>query len=110
MKSYHMIHKLGCVFPMVIWPEFRMGRYRDDDHREDAPHFRTDYHWLCLIITYIANSISHHENNNINQNEIVRFFNVNSPCSKHITEYNELLTCDIYADKRTSARVNFGTN
>ena len=46
-------------------------------------------------LTYIANSISHHENNNINQNEIVRFFNVNSPCSKHITEYNELLICDI---------------
>ena len=58
------------------------------------------------FITYIANSISHHENNNINQNEIVRFFNVNSPCSKHITEYKELLTCDIsYAGKRTSAQI-----
>ena len=21
---------------MVIWPEFRMGKYRDDDYREDA--------------------------------------------------------------------------
>ena len=27
---------------MVIWSEFRMGKYRDDDHREDAPHFITD--------------------------------------------------------------------
>ena len=26
---------------MVIWSEFRMGQYRDDDHREDAPHFRS---------------------------------------------------------------------
>ena len=27
------------VFPLVISSEFRMGQYRDDDHREDAPHF-----------------------------------------------------------------------
>ena len=24
---------------MVIWSEFRMEQNRDDDHREDAPHF-----------------------------------------------------------------------
>ena len=24
---------------MVIWSEFRLGKYRDDDHREDTPHF-----------------------------------------------------------------------
>ena len=30
--------KVGC-FPMVIWPEFHTGQYRDGDHREDAPHF-----------------------------------------------------------------------
>ena len=30
---------MGYVFPIVIWPEFRMRQYRDDDHREDAPHF-----------------------------------------------------------------------
>ena len=23
---------------MVIWPEIRMGQYRDGEHREDAPH------------------------------------------------------------------------
>ena len=28
--------------PMVISFEFRMGQYRDDDHREDAPHFTSD--------------------------------------------------------------------
>ena len=28
-----------CVLPMVNWPEFRMGQYRDDDHRENAPRF-----------------------------------------------------------------------
>jgi len=26
-----------CVFPMVIWPKFRMGEYGDDDHRVDTP-------------------------------------------------------------------------
>ena len=31
--------KVECVFPMVIWSEFRLGQYRVDDHREDAPHF-----------------------------------------------------------------------
>ena len=27
------------IFPMVIWPEFRMVEYWDDDHHEDAPQF-----------------------------------------------------------------------
>ena len=31
--------KVGCVFPMVIWPDFRMWQQRDDDPREDALHF-----------------------------------------------------------------------
>ena len=31
--------KVGCIFPLVISSEFRMGQYRDDNHREDAPHF-----------------------------------------------------------------------
>ena len=31
--------KVGYVFSMVTWSEFRMRRYRDDDHREDAPQF-----------------------------------------------------------------------
>ena len=30
---------VGCIFAMVIWPAFRMGQYRDDDHQEDASHF-----------------------------------------------------------------------
>ena len=24
---------------MVIWSEFHLGKYTNDDHREDAPHF-----------------------------------------------------------------------
>ena len=32
-------YKEGCVFPMVIWSEFRVRQYRDDGHREDEPHF-----------------------------------------------------------------------
>ena len=31
--------KVGCVFPMVIWPEFYMGQYREDEHRKYATHF-----------------------------------------------------------------------
>ena len=31
--------KAGCVFLMVIWSEFRTKQYRDDEHREDAPHY-----------------------------------------------------------------------
>ena len=30
--------KVGLL-PMAISSEFRMGQYRGDDHREDAPHF-----------------------------------------------------------------------
>ena len=30
---------MECVFLMVIWSEFRMRRYRHDDHRVNAPHF-----------------------------------------------------------------------
>ena len=33
------VYKVGCVFPMVIRSEFRMGQYRDNDHHEDALHF-----------------------------------------------------------------------
>ena len=34
--------KVGCIFSIVISSEYRMGKYRDDDHREDAPHFTTE--------------------------------------------------------------------
>ena len=37
--QYFLKNKVECVLTMVIWSEFRMGQYRDDDHREDAPHF-----------------------------------------------------------------------
>ena len=29
----------GCVFPMIIWPAFRMRQYRVNDHRYHAPQF-----------------------------------------------------------------------
>ena len=53
-------YKVGCIFPMVIWSEFRMGQYWDDDHREDAPQFTFNdmaalvpifnvcISWICL--------------------------------------------------------------
>ena len=31
--------KAGGVFPLVIYSENRMRQYRNDAHREDAPHF-----------------------------------------------------------------------
>ena len=33
------ISKVGRVFTMVIWPEIRLGQYRDGDNREDALRF-----------------------------------------------------------------------
>ena len=36
-------HKVGSISPMVNSSEFRIGQYRDDDHREDAPQFRNYY-------------------------------------------------------------------
>ena len=37
-------HKRGCVFPMVIWPAFRMGRYRVNDHPYHAIQFICHQH------------------------------------------------------------------
>ena len=42
VTSYMLIfpfNKRGCVFPMVIWPAFRMGQYRVNDHPYHAPQF-----------------------------------------------------------------------
>ena len=56
-------HKLVCVFPMVIWPAFRMGQYRVNDHPYHAPQFR---YWLfqvkalCSTINIICNSVWMH--------------------------------------------------
>ena len=33
------LSKQGCVFPMVIWPAFRMEKYRVNDHPYHAPQF-----------------------------------------------------------------------
>ena len=42
---------------MIIWSEFRMGQYRDDDHREDAPHFILFYHRKTLYPSFALQSI-----------------------------------------------------
>ena len=49
-ESYLLWCKVGCIFPMVISSEFRMGQFRDDDHRRDAPHFII---WPILFIWVI---------------------------------------------------------
>ena len=49
--------KVGGVFPMVIWSEFRMEQHRDDDHQEDTPYFNI----LKLFIKWhllVTNSMS----------------------------------------------------
>ena len=35
--------KPGCVIPMVIWPEFRMGKYRINDHPYHAPQLSKEH-------------------------------------------------------------------
>ena len=37
--KYKLYYKVGCVFLIVLCPEFHTGQYRVDNHREDAPHF-----------------------------------------------------------------------
>ena len=32
-------NKQGCVYPMVIWPAFRMEKYKVNDHPYHAPQF-----------------------------------------------------------------------
>ena len=57
LADYLLKLKEGCFFPMLIWPEFRMRQFRDDNHREGAPHFmspalnaeRTECLWLWWI-------------------------------------------------------------
>jgi len=39
-------HKRGCVFPMVIWPAFRIRQYRVNDHPYHAPQFID-----CIFLT-----------------------------------------------------------
>ena len=50
------LSKQGCVFPMVIWPAFRMEKYRVNDHPYHAPQFRLCRTTLMsnklLLITY----------------------------------------------------------
>ena len=42
-KETFYLDKVGCIFSMVIWSEFRVGQYRDDDHLEDAPQFNIKF-------------------------------------------------------------------
>ena len=38
--GYKLNSKVGCVFSTVISSAFRVQQNRNDDHREDAPHFK----------------------------------------------------------------------
>ena len=49
---------------MVIWSEFRKGQDKDDDHREDAPHFKR----LVGKFTLIHYEIYHQRSNLVPKN------------------------------------------
>ena len=46
LKSFKMLvfilHKVDCVYSMIIWFESHMGRKRDNHHRKSASHFVND--------------------------------------------------------------------
>ena len=48
-NQQQIVCKVGFVVPMAIWSEFRMEQYRDDDHREYAPHFGKLYSMLWSL-------------------------------------------------------------
>ena len=39
IKLLCFFYQRGCIFPMVIWPAFRKGQYRVNDHPYHAPQF-----------------------------------------------------------------------
>ena len=46
--DYIVTHKMqsikwGCVFPVVIWPAFRIGQYRVNDHPYHAPQLMSEF-------------------------------------------------------------------
>ena len=48
---------------MFIWSEFRMGQYRDDDHREDAPQFIDtttidECHFISVFISFAIEKVT----------------------------------------------------
>ena len=52
-KAIFTVSKVECVVPMVIWSEFRIWKYRDENHREDAPHF-TWQPWNFVLNRYFS--------------------------------------------------------
>ena len=55
-------HKVGCVFSMVIWSEFRIWQYRDDDHHDDASHFTRERACSTSLVTYLKCFTKHLKN------------------------------------------------
>ena len=49
MVGFCKLYKVECIFTVFILPLFRMDQYRDDDHREDGPHFTFHmYHGILV--------------------------------------------------------------
>ena len=43
---------------MVVSSEFHMGKYRDADHRDNAPNFIGN--WIILLVTYLIENGHRH--------------------------------------------------
>ena len=51
--NYLVKNKVECVFPMVIVSMLLHAEFGPNDHREDAPYFRSDQVYLQLFYTKI---------------------------------------------------------
>ena len=47
------VSKEGCVFPMVFISLLLHAEFGQNDHREDAPYFRSDQMYLQIFYTKI---------------------------------------------------------
>ena len=52
-------YKVGCVFSMSISSEFRLRQYRDDGHRENAPHFTYPENKTQVGMTHTVRLVIH---------------------------------------------------
>ena len=65
-----LFSKVGCVFPMVIWPEFPMGQYTRDDYQELAPYINAKISYKIKIMILLTNHFLFHRQNLKNQNNL----------------------------------------
>ena len=67
-----LYNKVGRVFSMVIWSDFRVGQYQEHDHQEDASQF-TKWSSFNRFLIKMPFSMTYHSD--LQQNE--RYFRTN---------------------------------